>query len=370
MRYLNHAGTSWPKPSEVIEAVNRALTLRPDESAAQAFLDARAAVTDLLNLPSPERLLFTPSCTAALAVAIGDLPWADGDIVLTSGLEHHALLGPIQRLEQTRGVVHLASPYTPGAPMSLEWLKQRLRKGRVRLVATTHASNVTGEIVPVRAVAELAHAHDALVLLDAAQTAGVVPVDVAALGVDMVTFAGHKGPKGPQGIGGLWAAADVLFASPAASCEATGNVEGDGVDDACKPGAMPGYCDVGGTNIAGLAGLAAGIRAQLALETAHWRQPILLGAQLRSALKARPGVRVLAGPGPSTTVVSFLIDGLPLERAEAGFAEHGIVLRAGQHCAPQALNSLGVGGTIRASFGPFSEEADVKAVLRAVDRLK
>jgi len=151
MIYANHAGTSWPKPPEVGAAVAAALAAAPGERAA-IFADAAAEVVRALGLPGPERLLLTPGCAAALAVAIGDLPWAEGDVVVTSALEHHALARPVEKLTRERAVVHEVAPYRPGAPVDLDSVRDVLARGRVRLVAVTAASNVTGEVLPVGAL--------------------------------------------------------------------------------------------------------------------------------------------------------------------------------------------------------------------------
>ncbi|HXI01695.1 MAG TPA: aminotransferase class V-fold PLP-dependent enzyme, partial [Candidatus Saccharimonadales bacterium] len=254
MIYANNAGTSWPKPPEVREAVAATLAAPPEE-APRLLAAAHEEIAGFLGVKDPARLLLTQGCTSALALAIGDLPWESGDVVVTSSLEHHALERPVAKLVRERGVIHRAAPYRPGLPVDPGFVSGVLGEGRVRLVALTAASNVTGEILPVEEIAGMAHRHGALCLVDAAQTAGLLPIDAERLGVDILVFAGHKGPLGPQGIGGLWAAPHVEFRSPAAACEIGGSRRADG---ACSP--FPGYCDAGSANVAGAAGLAAGMR--------------------------------------------------------------------------------------------------------------
>ncbi len=363
MIYANNAGTSWPKPEAVHQAAAAALAAAPKERDG-LFARAQDEVARFLGLPHPERLLLAPGCTAALAVAIGDLPWEAGDVVVTSALEHHALARPVEKLVRERGVRHEVIPYRPGVPFDLAAAEAVLGRGRVRLVALTAASNVTGEVLPVAEAAALAHEHQALCLIDAAQVVGVLPFDVAALGADLVAFAGHKGALGPQGIGGLWAAPEVTFASPWASCEV-----GGGERPPCSP--MPGYCDVGSVNLAGAAGLAAGLRWLRERGPAAGEGPRALAARLVAALRERPGCRVLGGDGPRTATVSLLLDGLALADSEAHFAAQGVLVRAGQHCAPLALAAVGApAGTVRISFGSFNGEEDVEAVLRAVDAVR
>lgn len=357
MIYANHAGTSWPKPPGVAAAVADALTCDPRENA-DRHRNAHAAIARWFALPGPERLLLAPSCTAALAIVIGDLRWQPGDVVLTSHLEHHALVRPVQKLVQERGVEHVVAPYRPGEPVDLDAVAATLRERRVRLVAINGASNITGERLPVAELTALAHRHGALVLLDAAQTAGLLPLDVAALGVDMLTFAGHKGMLGPLGIGGLWAAPHVAFACPAATCEV----------GAAAAATFPGFCDVGSVNLPAAAGLAAALAWLGARSAAERERPLRLAQRLFAACRARPHCDVLGGDGPRTATVSLLVDGLPLADAQRHFRDHDIVVRAGQHCAPLALSALGrPDGCVRISFGVPSRDDDVDAILAAID---
>lgn len=365
MIYANQAGTTWPKPPAVVEAVRHALTCAPTDNAA-LYHAAHERVARFFALPSPERLLFAPSCTAALAVLLGDFAWQDGDRVLTSSLEHHALLRPIQKLANERAVAHAAAPYRPGVPFDLEWLEAEMRRGGVRLVAVTGASNVTGELLPLAELVRLAHTHGALVLLDAAQTAGLLPLDVAALGVDLLAFAGHKALHGPLGIGGLWAAEHVPFVCPAASC-AVGAHGGGDAGSRWSP--YPDFCDVGSVNLPAAAGLAAALDWLDGLDAVQRERPLRLAARLRDGLRRRPWCRVLGGgDGPHSATVSMVVEGLPLDRAQQHCRQHGVVARAGQHCAPAALAATGEhDGCLRFSFGVGNRDEDVASALAALD---
>jgi len=361
--HANHAGTSFPKAPGVADALAGVLS-GPPEVGIAALSQAHAASCAWLGIEAPERLLLTPGCTSALSVAVGDLPWQPGDVVVTSSLEHHALARPVERLVRDRGVVHEQLAYAPGTPVDLDGLRAVLRRGNVRLVATTAASNVTGEVLPVSEIAALAHEAGALYLLDAAQTLGVLPLDVGTVGADLLTFAGHKAVMAPHGIGGLWAAPHVLFESPSAVCEL-------GVDGrpagACSP--FPGYCDVGSVNLAAAAGFGAAVAWHVEQGAAAGQRACALAGRLRAALAERAGCELLGGPqGPYTATLSVRIAGLALERAEGHFAAAGITVRAAQHCAPMALQALGAPeGTLRISFGALNMDDDVDAVLAAVD---
>lgn len=379
MIHLNNAGTSFPKPPGVAAAVHAAVQA-PPEIWADAFESARATVCQFFGIADPERFLFTSGCTAALSVIMNDLPWLEGDRILTSSLEHHALARWLLPLERDRSVGHGASPYLVGRPMDLDWLAAQLERGDVRLVACTMASNVTGEILPVREIVDLAHAHGALCLIDAAQSAGVIPVDVTALNADMLVFAGHKGPLGPHGIGGLYIAPTVQLASPTSACDLpdpsgadeTSERASGGFARKCAP--MVSYCDVGSTNLAAAAGLAAGIEWLNERGRDHVRGHIVsLTARLLIGLQALPDVTV-HGPERAeqrTGAVSITVTGRTCKAVEKHLWSAGIVTRAGHHCASMAHEALGthLDGTLRLSVGALSAESDIDAALHALAEL-
>ena len=335
--YLNQAGTSWPKAPGVLEAVDATLRADPAQHGA-LFDESRDRIAAALGVGTPSSLLLTPGCTSALAAALHALEWSPADIVVTSAVEHQAMLTPVDALVRLRGVEHQRVAYEPGTPFDLSQLEGLLQTGRVRAVAVTAASNVTGERLPVEEIAVAARSAGVFCLVDAAQTAGLVHLDLPKLGADAVAFAGHKGPLAPQGIGGLW------MSSPSV-----------------------GYCDLGSVNLAGAVAMANSLE-WLASTPAHRERPMQLRERLRAALCRREDCRVLGAEGPCTSALSVLHDTLAVGAAEAHFAAHGIVVRAGRHCAAEALEMLGApDGTIRISFGVFNREDDVDAVLTALD---
>lgn len=344
MLYFNHAGTSFPKPQAVLDAVQSGLASSP-ALGPELLTQASAAIARALALPEPERLRLTPGGTAALNVAISEFEWQPGDVVVTSALEHEALVGPIQRLVRELGVRHHVAPRSADGPIDLDDVRRILQRERVRLVACTTASNVTGELMPVEELAHLAHQYGSLCLLDVAQTLGLIDLDVGEVGADIVAFTGHKAAQGPHGIGGFWASSRVRFRAPSASCELAGT--------SCEAGHYPGYCSVGSVNLAGALGLAAGLE----WTRAH-REQLQLARELARGLArlvARwEGIHLLGAPDcPRTTAVALVCDRLPLETAEAEFRKRQLIVRAGQHCAPLALRALAAdAGCLRISFGP------------------
>lgn len=342
-RYLNNAGTSWPRAPGVAECVAETLDADP-RMYGDLFEDSRASIAASLGAPDPARLLLTPSCTAALATTLHKVAWQRGDVVVTSAVEHQAVLSPIASLVATAGVEHRSVPYRGGDAFDLDAYAALLATGRVRAVVVTAASNVTGECLPVDTIGRAARQAGAFFMLDAAQVAGLLPLDVAMCGADAVAFAGHKGARAPLGVGGLWLRAE---------CE----VE-------------VGYCDVGSVDLPSAVALAHALRWQRSPQAPPAGHATMLRNRLREGLVQRRRVRVLGGVGESTGTLSASFDGLRLEDAEAYFAARGVSIRAGSHCAPAALRALGVPqGVPRFSFGQLNVQDDVAAVLSVVDSI-
>lgn len=362
MIHLNHAGTSWPKPRVVLQGVQEALQSSSQEAGA-LLEEATSKVCQALGIEVRERFLFTPGGTAALALAVADLPYNAGDAVLTSALEHHALARPIAKLVRERAVVHDVIPMAGANPVDLDFAERRLARGDVKLLAFTAASNVTGARLPVRELAELGHRFGALCLVDAAQTVGLDDTQLPELGADIVAFTGHKAAHGPHGIGGLWAAPQVTFESPWAVCE-VGRAR-----DACSP--FPTYCDVGSVNLAGAVGLARGLSWALERHR-EMQQAVGLAEILAREIEQRSGVELVGSvSGPRIPTVSIRLCNVALGRAQPHFAERGLAVRAGQHCAPMALQALGAPeGTLRVSFGATNREEHLVAFLEALDALR
>lgn len=342
--YANNAGTSWPKAPPVVEAVARTMRAEPCEYSA-IFQNARGRIATRFGVAQPERLLLTPGCTSALAAVLLALPWEPGEVVVTSALEHEAMLRPVRTLVRLRGIEHYEVPRSASGPFDLAALDRRLDEGRVRAVAVTAASNVTGERLPVEDIVGRTRGAGVFAVIDAAQTAGLLDVQFDQLGAHAMAFAGHKGPLAPVGIGALALAADL------------------------KLDAAPGFCDVGSVDLPGAAALAESLEwiDAFARPQTH---PVRLRERLAASLRGREGFTVFGGPGEHTGTVSFLHPRLPLERAEEFFGRRDIVVRAGRHCAPHALATLGVpDGTIRVSFGRLNEDSDVDAILEALEAM-
>ncbi len=374
MIYLNHAGTSWPKPAPVQAAAAAALAA-PVDGWAGSFETHHQAVARAFGIEDPGRLLLTPGCTSALAVAVADHDWQTGDRVVISGFEHHALHRPVSKLA-AQGVDVVTVRGSADEPVALDELEAVLRAGPVRLVAMTAAGNVTGTLLPVAEIARLAHEHGALFLLDAAQVAGWLPIDVTAWDVDLLAFAGHKGLQAPWGIGGLYVAPHVAMNSPAAVCElpAPGAMQATTAEGNPSPAAcatMPGYCDVGSVDRAALAGLAAGLawldEPGQADRLTRCRELI---ARLAAAVSAFPHVTLHGPRDPEArcpTLAFTTSTHSPAELAQA-LAERGVLVGSGLQCAPSAHETLGTAphGVLRLSVGPAQGDDDIGTAIAAL----
>lgn len=351
--YLNHAGTSWPKPAPVQEAARRALAGDPGRWAEDFARDHRR-VARALGVPDPARLLLTPGCTSALAVAIADLPWEPGDRVLCGSFEHHALMRPLLKLAE-RGVEIVRVPPDGDAPFDLAALDAALDAG-ARLVATTAASNVTGALSPYAEITARAHAAGALSLIDAAQVAGWIDLEVRALDVDLLAFAGHKGPQAPWGIGGLYVHERLTMTTPGAVCD---------LDAPCAP--MPGYCDTGSVDRAALAGLGAGLDWLDARPDRLARAREHIATLEATAVDA--GARRLGPPIEGRVPTLALVHEAHAPAALAAeLAERGVLASAGLQCAPEAHRALGTDpdGVLRLSVGPTTTDAAIERACEAL----
>lgn len=376
MIYLDHAATSWPKPPCVAEAITAALDRaggNPGRSghplamaAAEEIYTARETLACLFGITDPLRLIFTSGATAALNLAIkGTLH--PGDHVVFSAMEHNAVWRPLKKLE-TYGIrLSMAAAQTDGriTPQAIE----AAIEPDTKLVVLTHASNVNGALNDIAGAAEVAHHHGALLLADAAQTAGVIPIDVQAMQIDMLAFAGHKGLHGPQGTGGLYIREGLLPDT------LTEGGTGSASASSQQPDDLPDRYESGTPNTSGLAGLRAAATYILdhGIEAIRSHE-LRLTAHLYNELSKINGVK-LFGPPPGLDrvgVISLTLAGWDMEEAAAALAtEFGIACRAGLHCAPLAHHVQGTvqSGTLRLSLGAFSDKTDIDAAIKALQFL-
>lgn len=371
--YFNNAATTWPKPEVVYEAVDHGFrslnspertTSDEGERCAELMASCRDEVARFFGINSSRRLIFTSSATYALNLAILGLDWREGDVVVMSGLEHHAVSRPIRKVARDHGVTFSAAPYSPDNPIDLDFVEDQLKRGAVKLVACTMASNVTGDILPAIELGELADRYGALYLVDAAQSAGVLPVDVEALHADMLAFAGHKGLFGPPGGGGLFVRKGIQLETLA---------EGGTGKDSGKhemSGRYPSNYEVGTHNLLAIIGMTAGIGwINETGRDALRRHEQTLTQRFLDGLKRLQNVTVYGSPDVErrTAVVSLTMEGVTPENIARWLAEeHRVSSRAGYHCAPLAHETIGTlpgDGTIRFSFGFSNTTEEVDQLL-------
>lgn len=378
--YLDNAATCFPKPEAVYAAVERyqrhqgaavgrgAYRTSLEVSGIVARCRKRAA--ELLGAESPERIIFTANATDGLNLALHGLLRA-GDHVVTSAIEHNSVLRPLRTL---RDRLEIEVTYVPADGRGLvdPEVFRRALTPRTKLVALIHASNVSGAIQPIADVGRIAREAGALFLVDAAQTAGHLPIDLGALPVDLLACAGHKGLLGPLGTGLLYVRPGVETRLDSVRQGGTGTSS----EDDRQPESLPDKYESGNLNAPGLAGLEAGLawlQERTVAEVARHERD--LTGRLLAGFAEIPGITVY-GPSidePRVGVVSLNLDGCdPQELSAILDQSFGIEARAGLHCAPgahRALGSFAVGGTLRLSVGPFTTDADIDAAIAALGQI-
>jgi cysteine desulfurase family protein len=375
--YLDNAATSWPKPEIVYQTINSFLREKganPGRSgydmavaAEKVVLQTRTSLARLLNAPDEKDIIFTLNCTESLNLALKGL-LRPGDHVVTDAIGHNSLVRPLHRLEQ-RGVLVTRVPGSNGCGLLTPRDVEKAILPQTRLIAITHASNVSGVVQPIEQIGEVARRRGIPFLVDAAQSACVLPIDVEACGVDLFALSGHKGPLGPPGTG-------VLYISKRVELEAlkeggTGSVS----DSEEQPQERPSRYESGTLNTVGIAGLGAGVAYVLetGVETIRQHELTLLD-RLLAGLAANPKVEIYGSPpnGERVGVVSFRVKSWsPGETGTVLDEAFDIKVRTGLHCAPAAHQLFGTypEGAVRASIGYFNTTDHIDAFLDAVGRI-
>lgn len=374
--YLDNAATSFPKPPSVLQAMaeyHRVGAPAGRSSYPEAVeVSARVAkcrhrATELLGAESHDRIVFTFNGTDGLNIALHGL-LGPGDHVITSVLEHNSVLRPLRELHERCGVEVTHVPDDGSGRIAPDDVRRALRPA-TKLVALIHASNVTGAIQPVAEVGRIAHDAGALFLVDAAQTAGHIPINLRDLSADLLACSGHKGLLGPLGTGLLYLRPGVEQQVRSFRQGGTGTQS----EDDRQPESLPDKFEAGNLNVPGLVGLEAALaflqERGVVAQTAHERN---LMQRLFDGLADIPAVRV-HGPASALDRVGVVSISVPDYDPQelATILEQGwrIQTRAGLHCAPgahQALGTLASGGTVRFSVGPFNTRDDIDATVQAL----
>lgn len=375
--YLDNAATSHPKPESVYEAVTE--TLRSGGSpgrghyqqamvAERLVFEAREALSELFNASGSDRFVFGPNCTAAINLALFGL-LKPGDRVVTTAVEHNAVSRPLRAL-QDRGVVVVKVATDPESGIVSESaLQEACLSAPTRLLVVNHCSNVIGSIQPIENLGRWCHDHDICFMLDGAQSAGMLPIDLQALNVDLFAAPGHKGLLGPQGTGFLYVKEGIEL-TPLIYGGTGANSHSD-----LQPQFLPERFESGTQNLPGLAGLLAGVTFLLKTGVPVIRaREVELTDKIVTGLAKIEGVKIY---GPEDVMmrggaVSFNV--ASQDPAEVGYAldqQRRISVRVGLHCAPDAHRSINTypTGTVRVSPGYFTTDVEIECFLQIVHEL-
>jgi cysteine desulfurase family protein len=374
MIYLDNAATSFPKPESVYQTLDRFARqslANPGRAghkmalaAERALDDGRHLLNQLFHGESPERFVFTLNCTDGLNMAFKGV-LNDGDHVVTSDLEHNSVSRPLRAMELAGKITLTRVHADSGGTVDPEVIRKATTP-RTRLVALTHASNVLGTVQPIAEVGKIVREKNALFLVDAAQTAGVIPIDVQALHIDLLAFPGHKSLLGPTGSG-------ALYVGPRASVKPwrEGGTGGDSSSET-QPKEFPYFLEGGTPNVLGVAGLSAGVKhvAEQGLDRILSHEMKLIG-RLWQRLDEIDGIQVFGHRDLSRRVGTLSFRSETLPAAELGGIldqAFDVAIRPGLHCAPYIHRSIGTfpEGAVRVSPGPFNTEADIDHLAKAL----
>jgi cysteine desulfurase family protein len=375
--YLDNAATSFPKPESVYQAMDqfaRTSLANPGRAghkmalAAERMLDqGRHQLNQLFHGESPERFIFTLNCTDALNLAIKGFI-NDGDHVITSDLEHNSVSRPLRALELANRISLTRLRADGSGTLNPDDLRTALTN-KTRLVVLTHASNVVGTIQPVGEMGRILRERGITFLVDAAQTAGVIPIDLQDLHIDMLAFPGHKSLLGPTGTG-------ALYVSPRITLRPwrEGGTGGDSSSET-QPREFPYFLEGGTPNVLGVAGLCAGIKwvQERGLESIH-RHEVDLVEHFWQRMEQTGVYRIFGHRDHARRVgtISVATDALPAPDLGAILdSEFDIAIRPGLHCAPYIHLNLGTfpDGTIRVSPGPFTTREEIDRLADALSEI-
>ena len=375
MIYLDNAATTLHKPPEVAEAVKQAILTAGNAArgahcvslaASRTVFETRQKLAQLFSCPREDHVVFTMNSTEALNIAIYGL-LSPGNHVISTDLEHNSVLRPLYDL-QTRGVFVDFVPADRLGNVRYEDFEALFRENTKSIVCT-HASNLTGNVLDIARISEIAHAHGVLLIVDASQSAGVIPIDMQKMGIDVLCFTGHKGLLGPQGTGGLCLRPGVEIRPLLRG--------GTGVHsyDKDQPQAYPTRLEAGTLNSHGIAGLDAAVDYLLeaGVEAICQKEQALM-RRFYEGMRHIDGVTVYGDftAKHRAAIVSLNIrDWDSAEVSDVLYADYGIATRPGAHCAPRLHEVLGTvrQGAVRFSFSVFNSEDEADMAIQAVKEL-
>lgn len=378
MIYFDNSATTAIKPKSVGETVYKTLSTgtygNPGRDSSDFSVNAsdmvnhaRNQIKQLFNVPSTDLITFTNNATESLNTVLKGLLHA-GDHVISTNYEHNSVIRPLNQLHENNQVEVSFLPFDPKTGrLMIEQLDQLLQDN-TKMIVCTHASNVTGYVLPVKEISEFCKKHDLLFVVDAAQTAGFEDIDIQKMQIDALCFTGHKSLYGPQGTGGI-CLRKPLEIEPLKS-------GGTGIEsfNPLMPAHYPTHLEAGTLNVPGIAGLAAGVDYVLEHGTDKIRAQVNhLTDMIQDGLEKCPQIKVYTPRNYETTgVVSFNLEGV--NSADVGqwlWDEYQIATRSGAHCAPKVHQTFKTveQGIVRLSLSSFNTEAEVKTLLSAIDKM-
>lgn len=375
MIYLDNAATTYPKPRTVPRAVYQSFRrygANPGRaghelslSTAEQVYRCRKMLAEMFGTSGPDQVAFTLNCTYALNMALKGL-LRRGDHVITSDLEHNAVMRPLEQLRRDGVITYSVAHVTVGNPAATISAFEREIRPSTRLIVCTHVSNVFGVILPVEQIGALARRRELYFVLDCAQSAGVLPVRMQQLHASCLCMPGHKGLYGPMGTGVLLCSTDTPMRTliEGGTGSLSKNLE--------QPDILPDRFESGTVNVPGIVGLRAGVEFVRArgMEAIR-RHELGIAGHVYQGLSSISGVQLYT-PAPRegvlAPVISFNVKGLGSEQAAARLNDSGIAVRAGLHCAPAAHRAFHTleSGTVRVSPGAFNTEHDASILIKSV----
>lgn len=373
MIYFDNAATSWPKPFSVISSSRTGLSslgANPGRGGyemsldtAQAIYETRKLASSFFGLDRPEQVIFTQNCTHAINYALKGI-LKRGDHVVVSNMEHNAVMRPLQSMADKGIISYDAAAVKDTNDETVESFS-RLIKRNTKMLVCLHASNVDGRIMPIEKLGSLAKKHNILLLVDAAQSSGVIDINMVKQNIHLLAVAGHKGLYGPMGTGMLLINGDIHIDSIIEG--GTGSVSSEFE----QPNFLPDRLESGTPNVPGILGLDAGIRFVSEMGPRY-----ILAHEQELALLAATGLAQMRGiklyfQHKGVGVLSFSMEGVSCEKVSAALASKDIATRAGLHCAPAAHKTIGspTSGLVRLSFGVFNDREQISEFLKIFTEL-
>lgn len=374
MIYFDNAATTWPKPEQVAEHMTEALRTFGNGgrgvhgsalASARCVFAAREMLAELFGAGDPSRIAFTANATEALNIAICGL-FHPGDHVITTECEHNSVLRPLYRMEKQGVEVSILRADRMGRLAYHEL--EELCRPNTRAVVITHASNLTGKVTHLEEVSAFTRRHGLLLVVDASQTAGVLPINIEEMGIDVLCFTGHKGLLGPQGTGGIWVREGIKIRPL--------TVGGSGIKsfDREHPDTMPEALEAGTRNSHGIVGLYGALQylKQTGI-SAIYEKEMRLARRFVSGIQDLEPVTIYGAwseEGARHVPIVALNIG-DMDSARVGdwlWEDYEIAVRAGAHCAPLMHQALGTQeqGAVRFSFSHYNTEAEVDTAIEAI----